>query len=138
MEKVLTISKLSFTMKIRLKIIKWMPSALWMGAIFYMSSKQGLGETLLPDYVLHFIAYSILATTYFYALGTSINRRGKIFIVCVLLTSLYGLSDEFHQSFVPTRTPDVKDWLVDTLAGLVISALLVYPSTRSRSLKVER
>jgi VanZ family protein len=35
----------------------------------------------------------------------------------LLVVALYAASDEFHQSFVPTRTPRVHDVMIDTLGG---------------------
>ena len=40
----------------------------------------------------------------------------------------YGISDEFHQSFVPGRTPDVLDWLADTSGALLAALLLAWLS----------
>jgi VanZ family protein len=50
--------------------------------------------------------------------GEGLARRA-----CLLLTlaivSAYGASDEWHQSFVPMRSSDVNDWLVDILGGAI-------------------
>jgi VanZ family protein len=35
----------------------------------------------------------------------------------LLVVALYAASDEFHQIFVPTRTPAVHDVVIDTLGG---------------------
>jgi VanZ family protein len=35
----------------------------------------------------------------------------------LMLVMLYAASDEFHQVFVPTRTPAVHDVVIDTLGG---------------------
>ena len=36
--------------------------------------------------------------------------------------SLFGATDEWHQSFVPGRASEVKDWVADTLgAALAVS-----------------
>ena len=35
----------------------------------------------------------------------------------IVATSLYGATDEWHQSFVPMRDSDVRDWVADTLGG---------------------
>ena len=37
---------------------------------------------------------------------------------------LYAISDEFHQSFSPGRSPKVTDVYIDTL-GVIVGALLV-------------
>jgi VanZ family protein len=38
-------------------------------------------------------------------------------VVVVCVVCLYAASDEFHQRFVPTRTPHVTDVLIDTCGG---------------------
>ena len=46
---------------------------------------------------------------------------GKLALVAVALASLYAVTDEFHQSFVPGRMCDPADWLTDTLGGCIRS-----------------
>lgn len=43
----------------------------------------------------------------------------------VIFCSLYGVSDEYHQSFVPGRLAETGDWLADTL-GAAISTMILY------------
>ena len=44
----------------------------------------------------------------------------------VVLSTLYGVSDEVHQAFTPERTPDVRDLLADALgAALGVAAILL-------------
>jgi len=40
-------------------------------------------------------------------------------ILSVVLSSLYGVSDEIHQYFVPFREADLLDVLADTLGGIL-------------------
>lgn len=60
----------------------------------------------------HIAAYFILALLIFYSLSRSGVK--KPFIVTFIISVLYGLSDELHQAFVPTRQPDIADLLRDT------------------------
>ncbi|MFQ9741932.1 MAG: VanZ family protein [Slackia sp.] len=46
-----------------------------------------------------------------------------------LIASLYGVTDEIHQIFVPTRSCDPADWAVDTVAAIV-GAILAYAVIR--------
>ena len=46
-------------------------------------------------------------------------------LVALILSSLYGVSDEFHQIFTPSRSCDPMDWLVDTIAA-ALGALICY------------
>jgi VanZ family protein len=52
----------------------------------------------------------------------------RLLIASLLLSALYGASDELHQSLVPGRTPQVFDWMVD-VAGAAAGAL-AYTRTR--------
>lgn len=47
----------------------------------------------------------------------------------VLCASLYGITDEIHQIFVPGRVADPLDWLVDT-CGAALGALVAYAIVR--------
>ena len=37
--------------------------------------------------------------------------------VSILIASLYGASDEFHQHFSPGRSSSVGDWVADSMGG---------------------
>lgn len=45
-------------------------------------------------------------------------------VLAVVIASLYGVTDELHQIFVPGRTCDPLDWLVDTVAALLAAVLV--------------
>lgn len=117
------------------KWLRWLPSLLWMGVIFWLSSRTGeeLGS-VLPFFQLllpmmesfdwgHFVAYFILALTVAYGFGRrSESWRTKLWIV--LLCVLYGVTDEFHQFFVDDRMPDAADVRNDAIgAALAMLAL---------------
>jgi VanZ family protein len=102
--------------------IYWFPILLYCLLIFIQSSYPSPKiEPNLPNFdkVLHFMGYALLGALFlraFYA--TSINRRLKlIFMLSILLSGLYGISDEIHQSFVPYRDADAMDALADFLGG---------------------
>jgi VanZ family protein len=44
--------------------------------------------------------------------------RRRWFLVALLLIAVYALLDEYHQSFVPSRTGTIYDSLIDTAGGL--------------------
>jgi VanZ family protein len=81
----------------------------------------------------HFTEYAILAWLVARALRTSSREllRSRWFWLSLLLVIAYALSDEFHQSFVATRTGSIYDSMIDSLGGLV--ALLVYRTRRPQS-----
>ena len=84
----------------------------------------------------HLTEYAILALLLWRALHASKNYLpawswpkvcGTLLLVC-----LYAASDEFHQSFVPTRTARMSDVFIDT-AGGAIGLLVLWFFTRSRN-----
>ena len=75
----------------------------------------------------HFTEYAILGfwcslAIYRHAPKTYITRGA---LLATLICSLYALSDETHQAFVPGRTPAAKDVLIDSL-GAAFAIYLVY------------
>jgi len=42
--------------------------------------------------------------------------------------SLYGLSDEWHQSYVPGRQSDAMDWLADSIGGGLAAMMMFMPT----------
>lgn len=72
------------------------------------------------DKLLHFACYALLGALFLRAFNTtSIKHNLKlVLILSVLLSALYGISDEIHQHFVPYRTADPMDVLADLLGSL--------------------
>jgi VanZ family protein len=83
----------------------------------------------------HFSEYAIFALLAARALARSSQRllRHGWFLISLLMVISYALVDEFHQSFVPSRTASIYDSLIDTSGGL--SALLLYALWRHKSPK---
>ena len=53
-------------------------------------------------------------------------------LIAFIFSSLYGVSDEFHQIFTPSRSCDPMDWLVDTCAA-AIGAAIVWAILKKRN-----
>ncbi|OGV40670.1 MAG: hypothetical protein A2X46_02350 [Lentisphaerae bacterium GWF2_57_35] len=108
------------------KAIYWAPAILWAGLIFVFSSLSfPPGPDLFPaqDKVMHTILFGTLAGFIF--LGFRVERQfsfRKAALLAVLLTSLYGAFDEFHQYFTPNRNSDAMDWTADTVGGVLFVA----------------
>jgi VanZ family protein len=96
-----------------------LPPLLYAGLIFYLSSQPGLVSPPVAgfDKMEHLAAYAVLGALVARALmGYGISRR-KAMVLAVLIGGLYGVSDELHQSFVPTRSPDWRDVVADLLGS---------------------
>jgi len=102
--------------------IYWFPILVYCFLIFIQSSRPS--PDITPDWpyvdkVLHFVAYALLGALFLRAFYTTrIKRHLKLIIfLSILFSSLYGISDEIHQSFVPFRTADAMDALTDILGS---------------------
>ena len=83
--------------------------------------------------MLHFTAYALLGALFLRAFNiTRIRHHLKLIIILsIILSSLYGISDEIHQSFVPFRTADAMDALADIIGS--ITGVYLYQKTLSIS-----
>lgn len=107
---------------------------LWMGVIFWLSSLTGSTVPSRYSTLGHFSVYAVLGALYLLALPREMPV-GRRILIAVALASLYGVSDEFHQSFVPGRTPDPADWAMDTigaLTGASAAMVVIHQASTSR------
>lgn len=109
----------------------WAPALAQMATIFAASSLSTVPSLPggLTDYTGHLIGYMLLGALAIrgFARGRWSGVNGRSARQAVVMSSLYGITDEFHQSFVPGRSPSVADWGVDTIGacvgvGLVMAA----------------
>ena len=102
---------------------RWAPVVLWAALIFFLSSQSHLPEPPpgVTDKHAHVTAYAILAATLTWALTNRDLRRTSWATVAavVLLCTLYGASDEFHQSFVPGRDVSGLDLTADAVGAAI-------------------
>lgn len=81
---------------------------------------SGRGQVAAPDIVdfdkaAHFFVYGLLATL--------VVRAGPRPVWAVGITILYGLTDEWHQSFTPGRSVEWMDVMADALGAVVAVAV---------------
>ena len=88
----------------------------------------------------HFLEYAALGF-FLYATGLSFYIRNKINIPASFLTSaLYAVSDEIHQYFVPGRSCQFTDILIDSsgaLCGVLFLFVIVWIYNRRKSQKAK-
>ena len=104
------------------KPVDFLALVLYCGFIFWLSAQSKLPSPDIfenEDKLHHFLAYfvmGILAWRFFFILNL---RREYVFLATFSFCSLYGLSDEWHQSFVIGRNSSVLDWLADSTGGML-------------------
>jgi len=82
------------------------------------------------DKVKHIIAYAVLAGLIWRALGAKF-ATGRRFALAVVIAVLYGVTDEYHQRFVPNRTCDICDLAADATGALIAAAVAAIMLSRS-------
>ena len=111
------------------KLKHWLPAIIWAGFIFYLSSLQGVSLPAFPYYdkIAHLSLYLVLGYFVMMAIVKAHDvRTGTALIVCMIIVTVYGLSDELHQTFVPTRTAEVFDVLSDIFGGALGALIYGY------------
>ncbi len=102
-----------------LRVAPW----LWMALIFWLSSRPTLPSA--PTYWLdvlfkksgHMVMFGVLAFLWYRALRTWDIPSHRARSWALAFTVVYALTDEFHQRFVPGRTPRFTDVLIDTVGA---------------------
>lgn len=100
----------------------WLPVILYMALLFALSSQPSLPKPPggLSDYHAHMAAYAGLAVTTLRALATGLRNPSWTAVwTAVAIASAYGVSDEYHQSFVPNRDADALDLAADAFGSAV-------------------
>jgi len=101
----------------------WFPILIYCLLIFIQSSypsPESVPDWPYIDKLLHFTAYALLGALFLRAFRTLRikNNLKLVMILSILLSSLYGISDEIHQHFVPYRNADFMDALADMLGSV--------------------
>lgn len=105
----------------------WGPVVMWMAVTFYLSHQSVVAIPLgAPDYIAHGVGYAGLGALLVRALtaGRLSAMSRPVVLTATLIAGVYGMTDEFHQSFVPGRNPSVSDLAADTLGALVGASLV--------------
>ncbi|MBA3850203.1 MAG: hypothetical protein C0502_09455 [Opitutus sp.] len=106
----------------------WLWPLLLAGAIVGASGRSEMPAPWFPgaDKGVHFLVFGLLATL--------VVRNGfapRQVWVAVLAVSVFGATDEWHQSFTPGRSVEVADWVADTLgAAVAVAAYAAWPGYR--------
>jgi VanZ family protein len=115
--------------KIKAFLYRWGPFILVLVLIFIFSS---IPKRELPDYHQwdftvkksgHVLGYFLLALACWHGLGWEKNRWWLAWVIAVL----YSFIDEYHQSFIPGRSPALTDVAIDCFAaGLGLAAGYIF------------
>ena len=109
----------------------------WLVLIFLFSSSLFSADNTekilvfdLLNYVVrkgsHMVEYAILVYLWFRSLCVVRERFARSVVLSVTLSVLYAASDEWHQSFVPSRDGTVTDVIWDASGAILMAIFLWY------------
>ena len=130
--------------------IGYVAMAAWMVVIFVLSSEghdassgrsdaivhtlQSVGLGFAPTDVLtfltrkaaHTVAYLLLGVLAYRAVRQHNLPAKRVAVIAVCIVVAYAISDEVHQLFVPGRSGEPRDVLIDSGAGVIGVAAAYY------------
>ena len=88
--------------------------------LFYLGTKPfAVGLFVSPwDKLAHAVTFSILTMLLWF------STAGRMTIGIVVIVSICGALDEWHQAFLPGRSADIEDWLMDFGSAAITAAIL--------------
>ena len=109
--------------KVKNLLTRWLPLMIFCLAIYIQSSYPSPEEIptfTFADKILHFGAYGLLGVLFFRAYETLPLKANKTLLIFMSIGSatLYGISDEVHQYFVPLRQADMMDAVANTVGSI--------------------
>jgi VanZ family protein len=115
-----------------LKFLKfWFPVLVYCCIIFGASSIPSVQfPSAFPnvDKLIHAMEYGFLAVLFSRAVRETSARASLplVFAITLYFVVFYGITDEFHQSFVPGRSADLNDLLADTVGGAIAAVSYLF------------
>jgi VanZ family protein len=106
----------------------------WMMLIFLLSSQSSLPAVSLfsgTDLLAHAVFYGVLCMFLARSLAPPRVTTWKRVLLLTILVTFYGVTDEYHQLFVPGRHASLWDILADGLGGFLAASMLFWWDRRS-------
>jgi VanZ family protein len=109
---------------LRHAVLSWSLLTAYCLLIFVQSSfpSPGMGPDLPgQDKLIHLAAYAVMGVLACRAFATLPCLQGAVvlFMAAFIFALVFGLSDEWHQSFVPGRMAEGWDFLADAAGALI-------------------
>jgi VanZ family protein len=104
---------------------RWLPVVVWMSVIFVGSSLSDLPEVGdetadgLLHRAAHILEFAVLGALTLRAVSQDKPITKRAMLVALIVSVLYGVSDEFHQRFTPGRSSEGLTVLFDVVGGLL-------------------
>ncbi|MEM7678152.1 MAG: VanZ family protein [Myxococcota bacterium] len=115
---------MSLSAMLQTPIGRYGPLILYAALIYWLSDQSTVPSTPGGDKTAHVVAYAGLGVLLARVWPRTMNAWLRLVFTC-LGAGLYGVSDEWHQSFVPGRNAAFDDVLADVVGGTIGGALFL-------------
>ena len=121
-----------------MKFLKyWFPVVLYCCIIFGVSAIPNVQvpqTVFISDKLVHMCEYAILAVLFARAIRHASQTEWflLIWVIAIFFVAFYGITDEFHQSYVAGRSSDLADWLADIIGGSIGAAVYLFWKVKSQ------
>jgi VanZ family protein len=119
----------------QLRIASLLLTCCWIAAIYYLSSRSDINFEIsfaAKDKLFHMAAYGLLGVFILGIMRPSLTGYSYNQVaLATLMATVYGVMDEWHQSYVPGRSSDPLDLVAD-FVGALLATLAVRALMRRR------
>lgn len=84
----------------------------------------------------HASEYALLAILIMLLMGSYGVTGKRRFLICLIWVAVYASTDEFHQLFVPGRSGQLTDVLIDTAGGMMGCVIFALASKAGKWLSI--
>lgn len=114
------------------KLLNMLALCAYCAYIYWLSAQTSLKPPidfgiLYQDKLYHASAYFIMGVLAWRCFRCFTARTMTLALISIAFCSVYGATDEWHQSFVSGRSSDAMDWLADTIGASLATFFLSQP-----------
>lgn len=91
-----------------ISLVSWLPITVDSHMLHFLIRKSA-----------HFVAYFILGLLTFHAVQLYKGTNVHTIMMASLIAVVYAISDEFHQTFIPGRSGEMRDVIIDSAGSLI-------------------
>ena len=99
--------------------VRWIPVALWAGVILIATSIPNVPGPPAPAGIDKFVHLAMYAVLGFLALRAGWDGTPRTLVVTLAAIAVFAAVDEWHQTYIPSRSADLADWIADVSGAML-------------------